>query len=258
MRRFETCKLNIANFFYVNSSSWQYAKRRPESLHNIVFVTEGTLYMELEGKRYAIKKNEFLFMPHGSNSRGYRASDEPTCFYHIIFSSETVPDFETYFSIANTENIRTLYALLTDVSRNRDYSREAKDGILRLLLYEIAYQHSRNDIQTESTAVTIVAQMKRYIQNSLHRNLTVEDVANHFGFSAKHASRLFYSGEHTTIKTYHSMFRIKAIEEHLRSTNIPIVDLAKKMGFANADALHRYYKYHTGRTIKEFHSKFID
>lgn len=53
MKSFDTCDFVVVNFFYVNSPSWQYAKRRPESLHNMIFVTEGVLYMELEDKRYA-------------------------------------------------------------------------------------------------------------------------------------------------------------------------------------------------------------
>ncbi len=258
MKNFDTCDFVLANFFYINSPSWQYAKRRPESLHNMIFVTEGTLYMELEDRRYAISKNEFLFMPHGSKSRGYRASDKPTAFYHIIFSSDTIPDFEPYFLINNTENIRTLYAFLNDVSKSKDYSQEAKNAILRILLYEISYQRSHNDVPIASDTVPVVELMKKYIKDTLHRNLTVEDVAHHFGFSAKHTNRLFYSVEHTTVKAYFNAHRIKRIEEFLMSTNLSVGELAEKFGFPNVEALHKYFKYHTGKTIKEFRSKFIN
>ena len=197
-------------------------------------------------------------MPHGSKSRGYRASDKPTAFYHVIFSADTIPDFEPYFSIVNVENIRTLYALLTDVSKNKDYSRDAKNAILRLLLYEISYQQSHKDTQVAPDTVSVVELMKKYIRGTLHRSLTVEDVAHHFGFSAKHANRLFASVEHTTIKAYFNAHRIKRIQEYLMSTNLSIAELAEKLGFPNVEALHRYFKYHTGKTIKEFRSKFIN
>ena len=258
MKKFDSCEFVVANFFYVNSPSWQYAKRRPESLHNIIFVTEGTLYMELEDKRYVINKNEFLFMPHGSKSRGYRASDKPTAFYHIIFSSDAALDFEPHFSINNTENIRTLYALLNDISKIKDYSQDAKNAILRSLLYEISYQQFHKDTQISPDTVPIVELMKKYIKDNLHRSLTVEDIGHHFGFSGKHANRMFYSVEHTTVKAYFNTQKIKRIEEYLMSTNLSIGELAKKLGFPNTDALHKYYKYHTDRTIKEFRSKFIN
>ena len=214
--------------------------------------------MELEGVRYAIKKNEFLFMPHGSNSRGYRASDKPTSFYHVIFVSETPPPFETYFSIKNTENIHTLYSLLTDVSKNKDYDNEAKLAILRALLYEIAYQREQDKCPSETVTVPVAQLMKKYIDGTLHRVQSVEDVAHHFGFSAKHANRLFFAAEHTTIKIYINECKVKKIKEYLMSTNISVSELAGKFGFPNASALNRFYRYHTGQTIKEFRAKFID
>ena len=100
--------------------------------------------------------------------------------------------------------------------------------------------------------------MKKYIKDTLHRNLTVEDVAHHFGFSAKHANRLFYSVEHTTVKAYFNTHKIKRIEEYLMSTNLSVGELAEKFGFPNVEALHKYFKYHTGKSIKEFRSKFIN
>ena len=258
MKKFDTCEILVSNFFYVNSPSWQYAKRNPGSKNNIIFVTEGVLYMELEDTRYAIKKNEFLFMPYGSKSRGYRASDKPTSFYHIIFSSEEPLEFEPYFSISDTKNIHTLYALLTEISKFKDYSSDVKNALLRALLHEMSYQMKHKDSQIPPNDVSLVELIKKYIRDTLHRSVTVEDVAHHFGFSAKHVSRLFSAEEHVTVKAYINTLKVKGIEEYLLSTNLSISALAERFGFSNADALNRYYKYHTGKTIKEFRSKLLN
>ena len=252
------CNLCVANFFYVNSPSWQYAKRWSYSEHNIVFVTEGTLYMELEDRRYAVRENEFLFMPRGSKSRGYRASDTPTGFYHAIFSSETVPDLANYFKITNTANIRTLYALLTDVSKNKDYDQDAKNSLLTSLLYEISYRCSREETADQTNVGSIAEAMKIYIDTALHRGVSLNDVAHHFGFSAKHTNRLFFADEHITVKAYINQLKIKRIEEHLMATNASIRVIAEKYGFSSAAALNKYYKYHRGKSIREFRAKFIE
>jgi AraC-like DNA-binding protein len=258
MEGIEKCNLRVANFFYVDSPSWQYAERRRGSPYNMIFVTEGVLYMELEDTRYTVKKNEFLFMPQGSISRGYRGSEKPTCFYHVIFSADVPPNFLSHFTVANTANIRVLYALLTDVSKNVGYSQEIKNALLSSLLYEISYQHSREGYTVPKEDITIVEKIKVYIDNSIHRRITLNDVAHHFGFSVQHTQRLFLAREHITVKAYINELRIKRIEECLMSTNASTSVIAKKFGFPNPNALNKYYKYHTGRTIKEYHSKFND
>ena len=68
MEKIMEYNLKGVNFFCVNSPSWQYVKRINSSSHCLIFVIEGTLYMELEGERYAISKNEFLFMPAKKDS----------------------------------------------------------------------------------------------------------------------------------------------------------------------------------------------
>ena len=257
MKMFENLNLDISKFFYVDSLNWLYAERVPESENNIVFVTEGVLHMEINGNRYSARQNEFLFMPHGSISRGYRASDMPTSFYHIIFSSDMSLEIPEYFALKDTNRIRAMYSLITDLSTISNYDQSAKNKLLSVLLFEITYQLSaKPSLDTDKRST--VELMKKYIRNSIHRNITLRDVANHFGFSTAHANRLFSNAEHITVKTYITKLKIQLIEEYLMSTNISTDSIAKKLGFTDAHTLNKYYRYHTGKTIKEFHSRFID
>lgn len=106
--------------------------------------------------------------------------------------------------------------------------------------------NDKTDQPSENVTSSIVAKMKKYISQSTNRNLTVNDVAYHFGFSKVHTQSLFASEEHTTIKAYISEIRIKCIKECLMSTNISLSGLAEEFGFSNAGALKKYFKYHTG------------
>ena len=148
--------------------------------------------------------------------------------------------------------------MITDISKNNNYSKAAKNALLYSLLYEVYYQQLRTKSPEPPNDVSIVDKMKKYINDTLHRSITLKDVAYHFGFSVVHTQRLFSSETHTTVRAYINELKIKRIEEHLMSTNISLTDLAKKFGFSSVDALNKYFKYHTGKTIKEFRSKFID
>ncbi len=246
------------NYFYVDSPSWQYTRRVKTSYHCLILVVEGTLYMEIDGMRYSASKNEFLFMRDVNISRGYCGSNKPTAFWQVIFRAEKVPKFPTRFKVDQSSDISALYGLLNSMSRNKDYDQKAKNAFLYVLLYQVYYQLTRESAEQLPQSISIADKMKKYINNSLGRSLTVQDVAYHFGFSVGHTQRLFLKEFHITIKTYINEMKIKEIKTHLTSTNISLTALAEKLDFPNTSALHKYFKYHTGQTINEFREKFID
>jgi AraC-like DNA-binding protein len=92
----------------------------------------------------------------------------------------------------------------------------------------------------------------------MFRNVTVHDVAIHFGLSDDYINRAFSKSEHITLKAYINKLRVKQIEEYLISTNTSLEVVAKKLSFPNVSALSKFYKYHTGRTITEFRSRFFN
>jgi len=257
MKKNEACHFQGAEFFYVDSPSWQYSRRWGIPSSCLIFVIYGNLYMELEGVRYTVTDQEFLFMPGGSKSRGYRASDKPTAFYNVLFMTEESPEFPAHFTVGDTTDIRAMLTLISSISRNKEYDTDIKNSLLKALLYEVYYQYTHGDTNQASEASPVVDRMKNYIKNSLYRNLTRQDVANHFGFSVVHTQRLFAREMHMSLKAYINEMRIKRIEEHLMARNISLRSLAEKFDFPSVDALNKYFKYHTGKTIKEFQSKFL-
>ena len=257
MEKIEKCNFRGAEFFYVDSPSWQFIRRFNNPSSSLIFVVQGNVYMEIGGVRYAARDNEFLYMPGGIDSRGYRASDKPTGFYHVCFATEDALDLPNHFSINNTSDIHSLLTAINSISKNKEYEKKFKDSLFHSLIYEIYYQYSYGNKNDFSDVLPVVDRMKRYIRDSAHRNLTRQDVAHHFGFSVAHTQRLFASETHIPLKTYINNERIKQMKEMLMARNISTKSLADQFGFDNVDALNKYFKYHTGKTIKEFQSKFL-
>ena len=129
------------------------------------------------------------------------------------------------------------------------------NALLHTLLYEVTYQMENTDFNSNFSLST---KIKRYLQINIHRNMSVTDVANHFGFSNDYVNRIFTRDEHISIKSYINQLKTERIEEYLSSTNTPFSMIAHKLGFSSIYSLSRFYKYHTGRTLTEYHSRFIN
>lgn len=255
MSKIESCHFINANFFYVTNTLWKHAPRTLTSPNNLLLVTEGILYIEMKGQRYEIKQGEFLFFPHGVESIGYRPSSVSTGFYCVMFNSAPGFDFPTHFSLYDINHVRELYSLLIKNAARSDYPRKAIDALMHCLFYEITYQINHTATQGHET---LSDSIKKYVESTMFRNITVNEVAAHFGLSPDHINRVFSQSEHITLKAYINRMRVDRIEELLISTNTSLATVAKKLGFPNSASLSKFYKYHTGKTISEYRSKFIN
>ncbi len=258
MSNIESCHFINANFFYVTNTLWKHAPRTVTSPNNLVLVTEGVLYIEMNGQRYTVNQGEFLFFPHGVESIGYRPSSVSTGFYCVMFNSPPEFAFPTHFSLYSLYDInpiRDLYSLLIKNAARSDYPRKALDSLMHCLFYEITYQINHTDTQGHEP---MSESIKKYVAGTMFRNITVNEVAAHFGLSPDHINRVFSQSEHITLKSYINRVRIHRIEELLISTNTSLSTVAKNLGFSNSTSLSKFYKYHTGKTISEYRSKFIN
>jgi two-component system response regulator YesN len=123
---------------------------------------------------------------------------------------------------------------------------------MHALFYEVLYQSKPHTEPTTSLAKSI----KTYVYASIHRNITVNDIALHFSLCPDYVSRVFYKSEPIPIKKYITDLRIRRIEEYLSSANHTIQTTSEVMGFGSAGALCKFYKYHTGKSPSEYRRRF--
>ena len=260
MEEIKSCTFISANFFYNANPLWKHAPRTIYSPNNLILVTEGVLHIMVQDQKYTINQGECLFLPAGIESIGYRPSSAPTAFYCAIFNASPEFHLPTKFLVGDMNIVRDKYVMLIKAAASHNYPKTALNLLLQCLIYETLYQ-----LNNESVAENCVSEegilptkIKEYINGTLFRNITVQDIADHFGFSVDYIIRVFSLHENITPKAYINHLKIKRIEELLMSTNTSLSVIAKKMGFPNSAMLSKFYKYHTGRTTNEYRSKFIN
>ncbi len=248
-------KIDFANFFFNTNTMWMHAPRYSDAANNLIFVTDGCLKIEINGNKHTISANEFMFLPQGVPSQGYAPSNTNTGFYYVTFYSDKPFSFPTEFTLPDTFSIRQMYIQLVKKCVLPNYPKDGLNALLHALLHEVLYQMANSELNSQ---ISLSGKIRRYLQLSIGRNISITDVANHFGFSTDYVNRVFSRDEHISIKSYINRLKVQRIEEYLSSTNTPFAIIAQQLGFSSVYALSRFYKYHTGQTLTDYHSKFIN
>jgi len=256
MDKIADCKYRRGSFLFVTDPWWKHAHRTEHAKNNLIFVTEGVLYIEIFDKQYIVKPNDCIFLPHGVPSMGYKPSGSPTGFFYVLFDSPTLLDIPTHFTVQNPDVLNEMFSQLIYHNHYSNYPHTALNALFLSVLYEVQYQTS--NIGMEDIDNNLVDNIKRYLLRSVNRNLMIADVAAHFNRSPDHIRREFRKSEHVTIKEYMNRLKIRQIEKYLASQNTSLKTIAEVMNFPNVDTLCKFYKYHTGTTPGEYRGKFVD
>lgn len=97
-----------------------------------------------------------------------------------------------------------------------------------------------------------IAIAQEWIVKNLANPFRVEDLASEMGVSSRQLRRIFKKEAEVTVVDFMTRSRVMRASELLRSTNLPIGDIAIQVGFCDQSALSRNFKKYLGCTPGQF------
>ncbi|MDH2399025.1 AraC family transcriptional regulator [Bradyrhizobium sp. SSUT18] len=94
----------------------------------------------------------------------------------------------------------------------------------------------------------LVSEMKYYIRNNAANDLPLDLIATTFGLSRRHATRLFRDKTGMTISEFHDQERIVRARQLLAVTDLPVGEVAWRVGLESGSALARMMRRVAGIT----------
>ena len=88
----------------------------------------------------------------------------------------------------------------------------------------------------------LIGDIITYINDNYKEEITLDKLADHFGYSKYYFSRLFNSCMGTSITDYISIIRVNKVLEMLKTTNTTIVDAIYSCGFSSVPTFYRVLK----------------
>lgn len=152
---------------------------------------------------------------------------------------------DTYFShklFWETSIYTTLLNMMMVIGRDHFYQNTDKETVF--------------SSQKQQEYYEMFANLLNFIDAHFADDLTLEQVADYIGFSKYHFTRLFKQHTNTTFHNYLCRKRIQAAQSMLTADlNLPVTDIAFRIGFNNLTTFSRCFNKYTGCSPTEYRNK---
>lgn len=157
---------------------------------------------------------------------------------------------------------------IIDIMQNNILSAECREPLKRyqissaiasiLLELESYYIPLKNtgEMKLEKT-YDIANRIADYIAQHYTETITAEMIEQQFYISFDHANRVFRKVMDTTIIKYRNIVRLQNAKAKMRTTNMPIKEIALEVGFDNAHYFSRVFRQHEGISPSDYKRKFM-
>ncbi|MGH3736801.1 MAG: helix-turn-helix transcriptional regulator, partial [Micromonosporaceae bacterium] len=108
------------------------------------------------------------------------------------------------------------------------------------------------DPQWPARGALAVASMRRHLVDNLARPVTVRDVAAAVHLSERHAERLFREQTGASLMATLRRLRMELAGRRLLEGDLPVGEVARACGYADARAFSTAFRRHHGQTPGEF------
>lgn len=96
-----------------------------------------------------------------------------------------------------------------------------------------------------------------FVEDHFMGVITLDEIASHIGFSPAYFSRFFKKHVGTTFSQYLTEYRINVAKFILGTTQIPLIEVAEKSGFASVKTFHHVFKAQVGLSPKQFQKALV-
>jgi len=131
----------------------------------------------------------------------------------------------------------------------------AAEGQMLLILADLARlagPRARVDMAAKNQALSWAEAAAEFIQTNHHRAIGVEAVAAYVGFHPSHLGRLFQAHYGTTVQAWLVRTRIERAKLLLRTTDRPVSEVARSVGFRGYAPFEKRFRALAGRSPTEY------
>lgn len=234
--------------FFQNSGSWIHPKRT-EKTYEIIYVTEGEVYMR-EGDKDIHARKDQLFILRPDECHYGTLVTEGVSFYWLHFNIAGELPFDKRF-FESFENSYLFKELLhyNNLPLVPEY---LVNSVLLHILSELCRLSEGETVGYSGSAEKIY----EWIRINADASLNVKKVSEHFGYSADHISRICKKHFGVGAKELIDRFILARAKSSLSNTDKYVKEIAAELGFGDDKTFIAFFKYHEGCFPSEFRNRF--
>ncbi len=171
--------------------------------------------------------------------------------YHLVVSAAVI----SRMCIDGGMDLDTAYTLSDIYIRKADEAKKTEDVLDLLADMQIDFATRMRDLKKQNAISIHIRKSIEFIHDNLHRQITVNELAEREGLSTGYFSRLFQKEIGTSVNQFIKDTKIRTAENMLRYSTFSIVDISESLGFSSQSAFSAAFKKVTGMTPKSYRDK---
>lgn len=264
-------KYNLTGKFQTSSPEWMHFARYMQD-YELIVVTEGIAYLQIDQNEYSIGKGEFLIFPPSAKQAGYQKSS--CSFYWLHFSyedttcvkvSDEFPEVQSEEKIyipayGKLENLERIIVMMKHLQDNvRSYHNNLHNNyVCTTIISEIFSQFfaKKNQENAALKRKQLYNDIQDYIKWNRDNEIKVSEIAEHFGYNKRYISYLFSTIAGVTLKQYMLQEKIEQAKYLLCDTNSNICEIAYQSGFNDSHNFMKVFKKMVGLTPTQYRNAY--
>ncbi len=254
-----TSDLYITDIGYFPKARYHYRKRKEGSLEYILlFCVEGRGWIEVDGKKATLNKNQYFIIPRNTPHRYAADHDAPWTIYWIHFAGNKTDHFvfplgypRTLKESANArfedrkQLFEEIYYILDEGYSidNLEYS----SVLLVLLLGSLKYA-SQFGKATEIHQKDVISNAIYFMKENVERKLSVLEIASHCGLSVSHFCLIFKKKTSRSPLEYFTFIKMQKACTLLNFSTLKINRIAEGLGYDDPYYFTRVFKKVVGKS----------
>lgn len=109
-----------------------------------------------------------------------------------------------------------------------------------------------------SVELSLYQKCHEWIEQNAFRPITAEYAAKAMGCTVAHLNRTVKKHSNKCLSEMITEARVSAIKQFVKFSNSSSQDIAQKLGFESAELLRKFFKYHTGVSLKEYKKQYFN
>ncbi|MFC7681855.1 helix-turn-helix domain-containing protein [Paenibacillus sp. GCM10028914] len=273
--------------FGIHPPGWCYP-RHHHHLFELLFCLEGEVVQEMNRDTITLRPGDWLLIKSGVRHQSINASSSPYGYFNVHFDLD-VPEIRSMLAVAPYRHIPPEQAARTKLSsyvkelegivqRNHveEGAMEATDIVrefrfedkLLLQSYTLLIIHDvltlLRDLPLPPVAPTregplpatdVAHAIEEKLSQGMNDEMSVAGVAKELNLSRSQCSKLFSKVYGLSPRQYISRQKLNAAKELLVTTNLPVTDIAERLGFSSASHFSRQFRRWTGQSPTEYKPK---
>ena len=251
--------VNMAGIDYCNDSYSMYRARSNVTV--LEFVYEGTGTLWIDGKEYHPSAGDVYIMPKGTKQTYYPDKHDPWVKIWVNLAGTAVPSLVQAFGLQrviykNCEPLASTFEeILHEVLQNGDVEQmmERCAMLVMKILNRLSLSSSaREEEQQRNPVPQEVQQVRSFIDSNYRKNLTMDDIAAAVYRSNDYVKKQFKQCYGITPYAYYLDLKLTHAKYLLRQTNLPIKQIADKLGYKSDRYFSKRFREIVGVTATQY------